>query len=112
MSKHGFHHIRFEQVIGIQHLDKLTCYQVEPVISCSCSTLVFLMDNLDTCITCGVFIQNGGGVIFRPVVDQDDFQVAVGLVADGIQRGTQELCCIVDRTTMDTSGESDMGRGR
>ena len=90
-------HLRLNIVVAVHKADVLPPGLVNPQIPCAGDAPVFLVKNLNAPVLQGKFLRHGPAAVRGAVVHQNDFQIFIGLAADGIHAPLQIIQCIINR---------------
>jgi len=80
--------------INAQHI--LTMGMIQTGVPCTRKSLIPLMNHAYTIIDCGPLITQGGTVIRRPIIDQNNLEIPIGLANNGSQAIITILVNVVD----------------
>lgn len=78
---------RFDVVIAVDEADELAGSKFEPAIATGGLTGVFLMNDFDARVFFGVVVADFTRIVGRAIIDEDEFEVFVGLVKNGVETG-------------------------
>ena len=86
-----------DKVVAVEKTHKLACCEIESGIAGVGKPPVGLVNHTDAGIFGGTFIADLAATVGRTIVDQDDFEVAPGLVHKGIHTAVEVLFNLVNR---------------
>ena len=83
-------------IIAIYKTDILTSCNIQTSITGSTQPPIVLMNNLNTIIQHGIFITNFSTLVGRAIIDQNNFQMPIGLADDTVKTFFQIFLHIID----------------
>ena len=74
--------MRVDLIVAIDETDIFAASSLKTIVPGGRLASVFLMNDLDAAVFAGVAIGDLAGIVSGAVVDEDDFEILVGLVCD------------------------------